>query len=108
MENEYGYDSETFDRVCDNALNGIDPETLTDEEVEIHRQWVADNWADLNAGIEEEWMDALKEKRVRMQDIPASLHQQIRIAAAVRGITIQKWVIEALTAQLERGREEAQ
>jgi hypothetical protein len=53
MKNEFGYDSEKFDRVCENALNGIDPETLTEEEVEIHRKWVADHWYDLNAGVDD-------------------------------------------------------
>jgi hypothetical protein len=48
MKNEYGIESELFDRVCENALNSVDPDNLTDEETEAHRQWVWENWSDLN------------------------------------------------------------
>ena len=37
-----------FDIVFENSLNGIDPETLTEEEIEIQEKWVNDNWDDLN------------------------------------------------------------
>ena len=49
MKNDeyYGHEAELFDKVCENALNGIDPEKLSDREWAIHRKWVADNWTDL-------------------------------------------------------------
>jgi hypothetical protein len=50
MLNEYGIDSELFDRVCENALNSVSPDDLTEQEVDAHRKWVWDNWDDLNAG----------------------------------------------------------
>jgi hypothetical protein len=48
--NEYGHDEQLFERVCENALNGIDSETLTPEEMVEHRAWVAENWDSLNGG----------------------------------------------------------
>lgn len=53
MRNEYGHDEELFDRTCENALNGINPEALSDEEMAIHRKWVADNWNNLNTSDED-------------------------------------------------------
>jgi len=54
MMNEYGYEDEKFDRVCENALNGVDPVSLTDEEMVFHRRWVAEHWEELNnLGYEE-------------------------------------------------------
>jgi len=47
--NEYGHEEELFDRVCENALNGINSENLSDEELETHRKWVNDNWDNLNS-----------------------------------------------------------
>ena len=40
--------------ILENSLNGIDPETLTDEEIETQERWIEDNWEDLNASSESE------------------------------------------------------
>ena len=39
-----------FDLVFENSLNGIDPETLTDDEIAIQEKYINENWDDLNAG----------------------------------------------------------
>ena len=44
----YNTGDESFDRVFENSLNGIDPDTLTEDEMETHERWVNDNWDDLN------------------------------------------------------------
>ena len=44
----YDDGDEEFDRVFENSLNGIDPTTLTEEEIAIQEKWIADNWKDLN------------------------------------------------------------
>lgn len=46
---EYPTEREDFERVCINALNSVSRDELTDEEWELHEQWVVDNWEDLNA-----------------------------------------------------------
>ena len=38
-----------FDRVFENSLNGIDPETLSEHEIEIQEKYLNENWDDLNA-----------------------------------------------------------
>jgi hypothetical protein len=53
MVNEHGHDEELFAIVCENALNGIDPEALTDDEMEKHRKWVAKNWDYLNVSMDD-------------------------------------------------------
>ena len=53
MKNEFGFEKENFDRVAENALNGIDPASLSAEEMQAHRQWVAANWDELNSGLED-------------------------------------------------------
>ena len=45
----YGAGDEEFDRLFENSLNGIDPNDLTDEEIEIQEKWVNENWDDLMA-----------------------------------------------------------
>lgn len=45
----YKHGDENFDQVFVNSLNSVDPETLTDEEIEIQEKYVNDNWDDLNA-----------------------------------------------------------
>jgi hypothetical protein len=44
----YQTGDENFDRVFENALNGISPDDLTDEERDTHELWVNENWDDLN------------------------------------------------------------
>ena len=43
----YGTGDEEFDTVFENSLNGIDSETLTEDEIEIQENWVNNNWDDL-------------------------------------------------------------
>lgn len=45
----YKSGDENFDRVFVNSLNGIDPATLTPDEIKTQEQWVNENWDDLNA-----------------------------------------------------------
>ena len=40
---------EDFERVCENALNSVSREDLTEEEWETHKKWVIENWEDINA-----------------------------------------------------------
>ncbi len=51
MDKKKGYKGgdETFDRVFVNALNGVDPETLSAAEILIHEEWIEENWEDLNS-----------------------------------------------------------
>ena len=42
-----------FEIVFVNALNGIDPDSLTEEEIKQHEAWVEKNWDDLNSQEEE-------------------------------------------------------
>ena len=49
----YNTGDEEFDRVFENSLNGVDPDTLTDEEITTQEKYVNDNWDDLNAGGDE-------------------------------------------------------
>jgi hypothetical protein len=44
----YGTGDETFDVVFLNSLNGIDPETLSEDEIATQEKWVNDNWDELN------------------------------------------------------------
>jgi predicted HicB family RNase H-like nuclease len=39
----------------------------------------------------------------RLQDIPADLHKQVRIAAALEGVQIREWVIKAINEKLAKG-----
>jgi len=48
----YNTGDEDFDRCFENALNGIDPKTLTAAEIKTHERWVNENWDDLNGGGE--------------------------------------------------------
>ena len=43
------HDDELFNRVCINALNGIDVKSLPKTDFLNHQKWVEDNWDDLNA-----------------------------------------------------------
>lgn len=54
MLNEFGHEKELFDRVCENALNGASIDDLSAEELEAHRKWVAENWADLTGNFDNE------------------------------------------------------
>lgn len=49
----YGTGDESFDRVFENSLNGIDPATLTPVEIKKQEKYVNDNWDSLNASGEE-------------------------------------------------------
>ena len=40
---------EDFENVCENALNSVSRNDLTEEEWEQHKAWVIENWEDLNA-----------------------------------------------------------
>ena len=43
------HDDELFNRVCINAINGIDVKSLSKTDFITHQKWVEDNWDDLNA-----------------------------------------------------------
>lgn len=49
----YGTGDEEFDRVFENSLNGVDPDTLSDDETATQEKYVNDNWDDLNASGDE-------------------------------------------------------
>lgn len=51
--NEYGHDADLFNRVALNALNGLDHDNLTPEELRDHRAWVARQWDDLMEGTDD-------------------------------------------------------
>jgi len=44
----YNTGDEEFDRVFENSLNSVDPETLTPTEIKKQEKWVNENWEDLN------------------------------------------------------------
>ena len=48
MNRTYGTGDANFDLVFENALNGIDPNALSSDELKLHEKWVNDNWGELN------------------------------------------------------------
>ncbi len=48
MDRKYNNGDELFDRVFENALNGIRVETLSGSEILTHEEWVNEHWDDLN------------------------------------------------------------
>lgn len=41
-------EDENFNTIYENSLNSIDPDSLSEEDAEMHRKWVIVNWDELN------------------------------------------------------------
>jgi hypothetical protein len=52
--NKYKTGDQEYDRIFENSLNGINPDDLTDEEVEKQERWIEENWEELNDSRGEE------------------------------------------------------